>query len=416
MEECATFWSETSLHGWFHFNKQRNVFSRLFWLFVIFASLGVAGWLVWDSVNAYNSSKTKIDVEDRSAELDDAFFPSVVVCNVSPVRKSFIYWLKDGLAREGKNVQTAKLFKMIRKQLNGKHMSESEISLLNDIFESNFYTEEFQNFLTEMAKRESFDRTWSSSKLFLWSDVSEAELTGLPHYHNTTKKLWHDIYLYQMASQWQLGQMIPYIEWNGADLTDPVNDTGLVVEVGMGTNFGICTWLTPMFRMPDPDEPDPTDLVKLKPGAHSGSNNGLTLLLDAETFDYGGGDEELIESGGESLIVSIVHPLDMPIMEQTGVGVAPGNLSTTPFNNSGPGTAALLAVSTTLLNITEDAVVRFPPEERKCWTQEEITLQYLNYPEGYRYAMANCLHSATMQKAYNTCKCFPGATIIRYTL
>ena len=147
---------------------------------------------------------------------------------------------------------------------------------------------------------------------------------SLPTYNKNTSRLWHEVYFDQFVSQWRFDQMIPYISWNGADITDTANETGLLLGLGMGTTFGVCNWITPLFRMPSTFE-DAFDFHKMTKGAYSGLNNGLTLLLDAETFDYGGGHEPTMEHDGEWIKVSIVHPLDTPIMEQTGLDVAPGN-------------------------------------------------------------------------------------------
>ena len=46
--------------------------------------------------------------------------------------------------------------------------------------------------------------------------------------------------------------------------------------------MGICDWVTPNFN-----ETDSLELINVKPGSETGSNNGLQLILDAETFDYG---------------------------------------------------------------------------------------------------------------------------------
>ena len=130
-------------------------------------------------------------------------------------------------------------------------------------------------------------------------------------------------------------------------------------------------------------------------GALSGENNGLTLLLDAETFDYGTGfDLDLGDHAGEGFKVAVTHPLDMPIIQQTAVNVMPGSL-------------VQIATSINLIDITSDAMA-FAPTDRKCWGNSEIVLNELNYSEGYRYTMSNCLYEATMQVAYNNCSCYPG--------
>ena len=77
-----------------------------------------------------------------------------------------------------------------------------------------------------------------------------------------------------MARQWK-GEMILGIGWRGGN-------TGVYHEHGFGTDMGICDWVTPNFN-----ETDSLELIHVKPGSETGSNNGLQLILDAETFDYG---------------------------------------------------------------------------------------------------------------------------------
>ena len=72
-------------------------------------------------------------------------------------------------------------------------------------------------------------------------------------------------------------------------------------QVGKGTNYGVCSWVSPFFRMPpEGEEQQPRSLVV---GALNGENNGLNLLVDAETFDYGNGFYELGQRAGEGFKV-----------------------------------------------------------------------------------------------------------------
>ena len=74
-----------------------------------------------------------------------------------------------------------------------------------------------------------------------------------------------------LARQWK-GEMILGIGWRGGD-------TGVYHEHGFGTDMGFCDWITP--------NTNTTTLSEVEPKSETGSNNGLTLILDAETFDYG---------------------------------------------------------------------------------------------------------------------------------
>ena len=76
--------------------------------------------------------------------------------------------------------------------------------------------------------------------------------------------------------------------------------------------------------------------------------------------------------------------------------------------NMMPGTITQIATSINLINITSAALQKFTPKERKCWMDNEIMLDGLDYSDGYRYTMNNCLYEATMQVAYKNCSCYPG--------
>ena len=54
-------------------------------------------------------------------------------------------------------------------------------------------------------------------------------------------------------------------------------------------------------------------------GAKTGKDNGYTMLLDIESFDY-----KFFNEASEGLKVALVHHLDMPIMRQIGFHIAPG--------------------------------------------------------------------------------------------
>ena len=113
-------------------------------------------------------------------------------------------------------------------------------------------------------------------------------------------------------------------------------------------------------------------------------------MLDVESYDYVENDR-----GGLGFKLSVAHPLDLPIIEQSAVMIQPG-LQTQ------------LGVSVTLTNTSRTAIERFSPDERKCWTQPEIALQYLSYDELYHYSMSNCLFNAAIQEAKRKCGCTPG--------
>ena len=180
------------------------------------------------------------------------------------------------------------------------------------------------------------------------------------------------------------------LEWNGAERN---NEPGIYLEPDFGTSYGVCSWITPFFRMPE--EGKELDFNHLAPGSLSGENHGLSFLLDAETFDYVTGlSDHLGTRAGEGFYVALVHPFDMPIIQQMTINVMPGAITQ-------------IATSINIINITSTAL-DFTPKDRKCWMDEEIALSGFNYSDGYRYTMNNCLYEASMQAAYKNCSCYPG--------
>ena len=119
--------------------------------------------------------------------------------------------------------------------------------------------------------------------------------------------------------------MIPYMKWNGMDPDAPNSDTGGVfLEIGYSTSFGLCSFITPYYRNMPPDSDNMT-LNLLAKGALNGENNGLSLLLDAETFDYGNAFADIGERSGVGFKVAVVHHLDTVNMESNGILLNVGN-------------------------------------------------------------------------------------------
>ena len=119
--------------------------------------------------------------------------------------------------------------------------------------------------------------------------------------------------------------MIPYMKWNGMDPDAQNSDTGGVfLEIGYSTSFGLCSFITPYYRNMPPDSDNMT-LNLLAKGALNGENNGLSLLLDAETFDYGNAFADIGERSGVGFKVAVVHHLDTVNMESNGIQLNVGN-------------------------------------------------------------------------------------------
>ena len=241
-------------------------------------------------------------------------------------------------------------------------LKHEDQKLLNDIFTSDFYKDAFRDFLT--SRSQIIAQNVSPSRVFLSTDFTTRN-ADLPPYDNSSAPLYHQNYLQELSSQWRVGQMIPFISWDGAkDGGLLPSSSAVFLRARLGTSYGLCSWISPFYQAPAGGRE--TEPLSFKKGALNGEQNGLSLILDAETFDYGTRFFDLGERAGEGFKAGLYHPHDMPIVQQTGVNIRPG-------------ARVLLSFSTTLINITDAAVTRFDPYERKCWDQPEINLEYLPY-------------------------------------
>ena len=124
----------------------------------------------------------------------------------------------------------------------------------------------------------------------------------------------------ELSGQWKVEQRFLSINWFGN--VDKKSKSLVKHNPIMSTSEGICSWLGPL-SMPDdellftwPVGAVSGELEKFCPGAinnFTGENNGLELLLDTESYDY-----VLDELGSVGFKISVDHPLDMPVIQQSG--------------------------------------------------------------------------------------------------
>ena len=354
------FCEQTSMHGWaFLGSRHTSIGQKIFWFSILSLFLALAGYLMKGNISAYTESVTTIKTVDRTANLSDAYFPSVVICNINQLRKSFIYWLHDNIHEnsllEDKSTRIEDVFSIVK---NHYFRVENEISakheeLLELIFESNFYEKKFKEFYNNNLEA-VYSLIPPDDEVVYHSKVSNDELLG--GYSNATKKAYHKSYLQALAGQWTIGQMILLMNWKGK------GHDRLFYQSDYSTDYGVCHWITPNYVFsPGTDE----WFGNLQRGTLNGINNGLSILLDAETYDYGDGS-----STGVGFKIALVHPMDIGIMESMAINVDVGMVTQ-------------IGVSTAITEISFNAVTSFNPYERKCWMQSEIEL--MHYPRyGYR--------------------------------
>ena len=90
------FCDQTSLHGWAYLKMEEKwkvltFLKRLLWALVIIGCAIGCGIFVIKRIIEYIDSDVVIMIESRSESLSEIYFPSVVICNINPLRKSFMY-------------------------------------------------------------------------------------------------------------------------------------------------------------------------------------------------------------------------------------------------------------------------------------------------------------------------------------
>jgi len=161
-----------------------------------------------------------------------------------------------------------------------------------------------------------------------------------------------------------------------------------------GTDYGLCTLIKPQITFDEELQHVPFETLmrnytqSIKPGIQLGKENGLSILLDAEVYDYG-----FAPHRGEGFKIAIHHHMDQPIMALSDVDISPGFVTQ-------------LSVTPTLTVTTKEARNRFTPDQRVCYFDDEFLFKYLP-SELYRYGLSNCLFAATYDEILKNCNCVP---------
>ncbi len=125
-----------------------------------------------------------------------------------------------------------------------------------------------------------------------------------------------------------------------------------------------------------------TDNIKL------GVENGLEIILDAETYDYG-----WTFGHTEGFLAGVHQPDDYPVMGFSTLDLSPG------FNHK-------VAVDPTIRN-TKESALRFGVDDRKCHLDEDVRFRHLPRAK-FRYSKSNCMAQAVYNKIRKECNCHRG--------
>ena len=223
MKVFNDFVANTSLHGWSFFGSPNGSYAqKIFWFAVLTGSFFAAGYFIRLNVIIFLNSYTIINIEDRTSDLDNIHFPSVAICNINPLRKSFIYWIHDGLTAAGRtDVSVGDIFDAIGSQYFSSNENADELEdeknqkLLDDVLESDFFEIEFRKFLEEKINKSNYSISGKKNTVFSYNQQEDSVQDAFGEYGPSNKKLYHKTFLQELASQWRQGQMIPFIQWSG---------------------------------------------------------------------------------------------------------------------------------------------------------------------------------------------------------
>lgn len=175
--------------------------------------------------------------------LEDVFFPSVVICNMNLLRKSFILsLLKDPTL--GNLTNYGELHLLINSYyIRGDkfELTAKEELLTQKIFESQVYNDLYKEFVEAVTNKE---KTPDLTEAFLAKDHSMNKIPAEERFDPEYKIL----YFTEVASQFRAKEVLVNMGFNG---------DGIYHESGFSTDTSnSCNWLTPFVKMP----PDPYDL------------------------------------------------------------------------------------------------------------------------------------------------------------
>ena len=374
----VTYCEQTSLHGWQYFVDSVHKYWRIHWVFIVLLSIAVAIFFVVTASLEFQQATIITTIDSLNVPLSEVFFPAVTLCNINQIRRSFFHALDID-----KN------------------------SPIIDLIYSQFYegspvalTEAEENMLVELFTSEAYIRRSYENLLFY--DVDSFDINNQADW----QKFLHN---HQDKSTFNLSQEIDFTRLAIGGIHDhlilrgtygyekrPGNHSDFASQYG--SDYGICVQFFPQIAFDDQyngtfeAKNSMGDLVTK--GASVGKENGLRLLVDAETFDY-----MYHLNPGEGFKLSVHHHKSMPIMSIEEIDIKPGGI----FQ---------IAVTPTLVSTSENAIERFTPVERNCYEEGELYLAHLTDSMGYRYDMKNCLFQSTIEMVIAECGCIPAFHMI----
>ena len=147
----SNFCLETNLHG-FRYLNQENCAKRVIWSLFIVLSFMTAGFLVYKTTEDYLNSTIETKIDSLNVPVSEIYFPSVVICNMNQVRKSYFEELEINETQFKKGQDCKDMFILSQWNESKTYTFEIERDFATDYGNCCWYTPQLN--LTEVKKHQ----------------------------------------------------------------------------------------------------------------------------------------------------------------------------------------------------------------------------------------------------------------------
>ena len=335
---------ETTLHGWKYVTSpSSNTIEKMIWLLLLLAGLTTASVLVYQAVSEFVSMTVTTNMESLTTSFEHLYFPAITICNMNFIQRSVLE----------------------------KYNLQYNDSLI-DIFDRMINIGTAENFTSEEIRM--FEEVERMTK-----GADKLKREGTP----------------------QCDNMFLQYSWKNRDVD--FGSGKFLMHYGQTTDESVCCQIFPGL-LPSENDGDfdihnnsfwgtenPWQVIfdgykrGIKPG-----KQGVQVLVDVETFEY----FSVHSKGSEGVMVLIQHYRDIPLMRKESFILTPG-------------VEVDVGLSITEITTSTGAIERFAPNERDCYTDDEVNLVSLPLKKGYRMSMMNCLYDKALHATKAECNCIP---------
>ena len=367
----SVYCEQTSLHGWQYFVDSISRFWRIHWVLIVLISIGVAIFFVATASIEFHNATIITTIDSLNVPLTEIFFPAITLCSINQIRRSYFHAINI----ENNKTVSDIIYKYLYEG-SKEDASEEEKKILLELFNSEAY-------IWRKYENELFWENFDINNQTRWQEFLQ-ENSG-----QTTLNMSKEADFTRYAIGGIRSNLIVKARFGNEERLGSHPD--FVSQYG--SDYGICSQFFPQIAFDAQYNGTFWDKNMLghlvTKGAAVGKENGLSLLVDAQSFDY-----MYHLNAGEGFKLAVHHHKSMPIMSIQEIDIKPGGI----FQ---------VAITPTLVSTSEKAVSRFEPEERNCYEEGELPLENLRADANYRYDMTNCLFESAFEKVLEECDCYP---------